>query len=93
MDYITFWCVLMVLVYCAKTKIPQRETQKLFLDAAKEVYLEVNARRTKYMLASQNERQNVIVEIGFGNIAWIHFAQDRDRWRALVNTVMNLRIP
>jgi hypothetical protein len=30
-------------------------------------------------------------EIGFGNVDWIHLAQDRDRWRALVNTVMNLR--
>jgi hypothetical protein len=32
-------------------------------------------------------------EIGFGNVDWIHWAQDRDRWRAVVNTVMNLRIP
>jgi hypothetical protein len=31
-------------------------------------------------------------EIGFGDVDWIHWAQDRDRWRALVNTVMNLRI-
>jgi hypothetical protein len=30
-------------------------------------------------------------EIGFGDVDWIHWAQDRDRWRALVNTVMNLR--
>jgi hypothetical protein len=28
-------------------------------------------------------------EIGFGDVDWIHWAQDRDRWRALVNTVMN----
>jgi hypothetical protein len=28
-------------------------------------------------------------EIGFGNVDWIHLAQDRDRWWALVNTVMN----
>jgi hypothetical protein len=28
-------------------------------------------------------------EIGFGDVDWIHLAQDRDRWRALVNTVMN----
>jgi hypothetical protein len=32
-------------------------------------------------------------EIGFGDVDWIHWAQDRDRWRALVNTVMNLRVP
>jgi hypothetical protein len=31
-------------------------------------------------------------EIGFGDVDWIHIAQDRDRWRALVNTVMNLRV-
>jgi hypothetical protein len=24
---------------------------------------------------------------------WIHWAQDSDRWRALANTVMNLRVP
>jgi hypothetical protein len=32
-------------------------------------------------------------EIGFGDVDWIHWAQDRDRWRALVNTVMNFRVP
>jgi hypothetical protein len=32
-------------------------------------------------------------EIGFGDVDWIHLAQDRDRWRALVNTVMNLLVP
>jgi hypothetical protein len=32
-------------------------------------------------------------EIGFGDVDWIHVAQDRDRWRALVNTMMNLRVP
>jgi hypothetical protein len=32
-------------------------------------------------------------EIGFGDVDSFHWAQDRDRWRALVNTVMNLRVP
>jgi hypothetical protein len=32
-------------------------------------------------------------EIGCDGMDWIDLAQDRDRWRALVNTVMNLRVP
>jgi transcription termination factor 2 len=32
-------------------------------------------------------------EIGFGDVDWIHLSQGRDRWRAFVNTVMNLRVP
>jgi hypothetical protein len=31
-------------------------------------------------------------EIGWGSVDWIQLAQDRDRWRAVVNTVMNLRV-
>jgi hypothetical protein len=32
-------------------------------------------------------------EIGRGGMDWIDLAEDRDRWRALVNTVMNLWVP
>jgi hypothetical protein len=32
-------------------------------------------------------------EVGWDGMDWIDLAQDMDRWRALVNTVMNLRLP
>jgi hypothetical protein len=32
-------------------------------------------------------------EVGWGGMDWINLAQDRDRWRALVNVVMNLLVP
>jgi hypothetical protein len=35
----------------------------------------------------------VLREIGWDGVDWIELAQDRDQWRAPVNTVMNLRVP
>jgi hypothetical protein len=32
-------------------------------------------------------------EVGWGDVNWIGLAQDRKRWRALVNSVLNLRVP
>jgi hypothetical protein len=34
-----------------------------------------------------------LTEIGWDGVDWIELAQDRDQWRARVNTVMNLRVP
>jgi hypothetical protein len=34
-----------------------------------------------------------LLEIGLNVVDWIGLAQDRYRWRALVNSVMNLRVP
>jgi hypothetical protein len=32
-------------------------------------------------------------ELGWGNMDWTDLAQNRDKWRALVNMIMNLRVP
>jgi hypothetical protein len=52
----------------------------------------------KRPLGRQRRRwvDNIIIdlrEIGWDGRDWIDLAQDRDQWRALVNAVMNLRVP
>jgi hypothetical protein len=32
-------------------------------------------------------------EVGWGDVDWIGLAKDRNRWRAVVNLVLNLRVP
>jgi hypothetical protein len=32
-------------------------------------------------------------EVGGGNVDWIGLAQDRNKWKAVVNSVLNLRVP
>jgi hypothetical protein len=32
-------------------------------------------------------------KVGWGDVDWIGLAQDRNRWRAVVNSVLNLRVP
>jgi predicted small integral membrane protein len=34
-----------------------------------------------------------LLEVGWDHVDWIGLAQDRDRWRTLVNSVLNLRVP
>jgi hypothetical protein len=57
--------------------------------------------RTVYVIASIIVPTTVMIynikmdlrEIDWDGVDWIELAQDRDQWRALVNTVMNLRVP
>jgi hypothetical protein len=41
----------------------------------------------------QDEMKLDLRERGWNGVDWIDLAQDRDQWRAFVNTVMNLRVP
>jgi hypothetical protein len=41
----------------------------------------------------QTPKMEDLRKIGWNGIDWIDLAQDRDQWRDLVNTVMNLRVP
>jgi hypothetical protein len=34
-----------------------------------------------------------LVEVGWGDVDWIGLARDSDRWRALVDSVLNLQVP
>jgi hypothetical protein len=39
---------------------------------------------------------NIVMDLGeggWGDVDWIGLAKDRNRWRALVNSVLNLRVP
>jgi hypothetical protein len=58
----------------------------------------VNVRRLALPLGRPRHRwvDNIkmyIREIEWDSMDWIDLAQDRDQWRTLVNTVMNLRVP
>jgi hypothetical protein len=47
----------------------------------------------KIMARREDNIRIHIRDIGWGGADWKHLAQDRNQWRVLVNTVMNLRIP
>jgi hypothetical protein len=48
----------------------------------------------RILVGKQKERDQMdLREIEWDGLDWIDIAQDRDQWRALVNAVLNLRVP
>jgi hypothetical protein len=51
------------------------------------------ARRRERWLGRPRHRWVKIREVGWGDVDWIGVAEDRNKWRAVVNSVLNLRVP
>jgi len=52
--------------------------------------------KTQLGRSTRRRKDNIrmdLMKVGWEGVEWIHLAQDRDHWRALVNTVMNFRVP
>jgi hypothetical protein len=73
-------------------KVGQKHSVKIanrsFEGVAKYKYLGTTLSRRRW----EDGIKMDLTEIGWGGVEWIHLVQDRDRWRAVVNAVMNLRV-
>jgi hypothetical protein len=69
------------------------------MDEERNMYrLLVGKPKGKKPLGSPKHRRlnNIMIDLeetAWGGVDWIGLAQDRDRWRAIVNSVLNLRVP
>jgi hypothetical protein len=55
--------------------------------------LSVGKQEGKRLLGRSRRRSVDNIRMGWGDVDWIGLAQDRSRWRALVNSVLNVLVP
>jgi hypothetical protein len=73
------------------TKISIRKPDKKYLqNIGEEAWREEKTWRTRRAWADNIKIG--LMEVGLEDVYWINLADDRDRWRALVNTLLNIRI-
>jgi hypothetical protein len=66
--------------------------QFFIVSSVKTSNLTMKYKFAKYNISGDNIKMDLL-ERGLNVVDWIGLAQDRYRWRALVNSVMNLRVP
>jgi hypothetical protein len=66
-----------------------QDTSKINGDNLKIVKLETS----RYFRNKERKYLMDLVEAGWGDVDWIGVAKDRNRWRAVVNLALNLRVP
>jgi hypothetical protein len=68
----------------------QKNAYRILVGKPEEPLGRPRRRRVDNIKMDLRERER---EKGWDGMDWINLAQDRDQWRTLVNTVMNLRVP
>jgi hypothetical protein len=79
---------------------PKRDEELHNLYSSPIIIRLIKSRRMRWAghVAQMGEKRDAYIkmdlrEIGRDEVDWIDMAQDRDQWRALVNTVLKLRVP
>jgi hypothetical protein len=92
-------CVLIFLQHVSETFLILRRNQRTRMGEGRGAYRVLVGRpegRRPLGRPKRRWKDNIkmdLQEVGWEGVDWIDMAQDRDRWRAVVSAVMNLRVP